>query len=128
MPSPLGHNRNDLITHLASELRPQLSLDVWGSVVKGALRTANMNMATNIQSLADSACKALEDLSNIEHQKLCLTYLAALPDLKGSPGSIPTLYHKTLIPLLLSKGELFVARHDQEMIGHLPQKWCCLRQ
>lgn len=25
-------------------------------------------------------------LSNIEHQKLCLTYLAALPDLKGSPG------------------------------------------
>lgn len=70
MPSPLGHNRNDLITHLASELRPQLSLDVWGSVVKGALRTANMNMATNIQSLADSACKALEDVRPDMHAKM----------------------------------------------------------
>lgn len=112
--------------HQAAELRPQLSLDIWGSVVKGALRMANMNLANSVQNLADSACKALDDLSNLEHQKLCLTYLAALPDLKGSPGSISTLYQKVLIPLLLSKGDLFVARHDEEMIGHLPQKWCCL--
>ncbi len=62
MPSPLGHNRNDLIRDLASELRPQLSLDVWGSVIKGALRTANMKLANNVQSLADSACKALDDV------------------------------------------------------------------
>ncbi len=62
MPSPLGHNRNDMIMHLASELRPQLSLDVWGSVVKGALRTANMNLAKSVQSLADSACEALDDV------------------------------------------------------------------
>ncbi|KAL0020919.1 hypothetical protein WJX77_011015 [Trebouxia sp. C0004] len=113
MPSPLRHNRNGLILHLASELRPQLSLDVWGSVVKGALRTADFNLAKSVQSLADSAFKALDDLSNLEHQKLCLTYLAAMPDLKGSPGSIPALYQKLLIPLLLSKGDLFVARHDQ---------------
>ncbi len=68
MPSPLGHNR--LILHLASELRPQLSLDVWGSVVKAALRTANMNLAKSVQSLADSACKALDDVRLDMHAEM----------------------------------------------------------
>ncbi len=70
MPSPFGHNRDDLIRDLASELRPQLSLDVWGSVVKGALRTANMKLANSVQSLADSACKALDDVRLDMHAKM----------------------------------------------------------
>ena len=70
MPSPLGHNRDDLIRDLASELRPQLTLDVWGSVVKGVLRTANMKLANDVQSLADSACKALDDVRLDPHAKM----------------------------------------------------------
>ncbi len=85
MPSPRGHNRNDLIMHLASELRPQLSLDVWGSVVKVALRTANMHLANSVQSLADSACKALDDVRLDMHAKL---HVFSAMDTKISYGTI----------------------------------------
>ena len=84
MSSPLWHNRHDLITHLASELRPQISLDVWGSVVKGALRTANMDLTKSVQSWADSACKALDDVRLDMHAKM-LVYSAMDPKLPYGP-------------------------------------------
>lgn len=98
MPGPLGHSRNDLILHLASELRPQLSLDVWSSVVKGALRTAKLNLANSVQSLADSARKALNDVRLDLHAKMHV-FLAMYPQVPNGPIYGP--WDKAVFPAAL---------------------------